>query len=153
MTSSVYDPLGMLAPVTLSAKMMQQELCRKSCGWDDALPLDIGNQWKRWLDELQLLTAFKVDRCIKPKDFGAPIHSQLHHFADASKHGYGTVSYIRLQNSRSKTHVAFILGKARVTPLKSVTIPRLELTAALLAARVDVMLKSELQLQLEESVF
>ncbi len=153
MTSSVYDPLGMLAPVTLSAKMMQQELCRKSCGWDEAMPLDIGNQWKRWLDELQLLTSFKVDRCIKPKDFGAPIHSQLHHFADASKDGYGTVSYIRLQNSRSKTHVAFILGKARVTPLKSVTIPRLELTAAVLVARVDVMLKSELQLQLEESVF
>lgn len=102
---------------------------------------------------MELLTSFRGDRCIKPKDFGAPIHSQLHHFADASKDGDGTVTYIRLQNSRSKVHVAFLLGKARVTTLKSVTVPRLELIAAVLAARVDVMLKSELQLQFDQSVF
>lgn len=151
--SSVYDPLGMLAPVTLSAKIMQQELCRRSCGWDDVMPPDIENQWKRWLADLELLASFRVDRCIKPQDFGAPIHRQLHHFADASKDGYGTVTYIRLQNSKGMAHVAFLLGKARVTPLKSVTIPRLELTAAVLAARMDVMLKSELQLHFDESVF
>jgi len=63
------------------------------------------------------------------------------------------VSYIRLENCRNEVRVAFLLGKARVVPLKSITIPRLELTAAVVAARVDVMLKSELQLELDESLF
>ena len=51
-TRSVYDPLGFLAPVTLPAKMMQQELCRRGCGWDDDLPKDILPCWKRWLEDL-----------------------------------------------------------------------------------------------------
>ncbi|XP_030596228.1 uncharacterized protein LOC115787620 [Archocentrus centrarchus] len=152
-TSSVYDPLGFLSPVTLPAKMMQQELCRRGCGWDDALPADILKQWERWLEEIKLLAFFKVERCIKPKGFGGLKHSQLHHFADASKDGYGAVTYIRLRDCKDHVHVAFLLGKARVTPLKSVTIPRLELTAAVLAARVDVMLRAELEMQLDESVF
>lgn len=79
------------------------------------------------------------------------LHTQL--IADASKDGCETVSYIRLTNCRDDVHVAFLLGKARVTPLKSVTIPQLELTAAVLAARVDVMLKAELKIQLDKSVF
>ena len=72
---------------------------------------------------------------MKPKDFVEPIHSQLHHFADASENGYRTVTYIRLLNCKGDVHVAFLLGKARVTPINIVTISRLELTAAVLAAR------------------
>lgn len=95
----------------------------------------------------------KLKSCLKLENFGDPIYSQLHHFSDACKDGYGTVSYIRLKNSRGEDRVTFLLGKARVTPLKAVTIPRLELTAAVLFARVDAMLKTELQIQLDESVF
>lgn len=152
-SSSVYDPLGFLAPVTLLAKMMQQELCRRGCGWDDELPQDILPQWKKWLEDVDQLSAFNVDRCIKPVDFGAVKQAQLHHFADASESGYGTVTYIRMQNQENNTQVTFLLGKARVTPLKAVTIPRLELTAAVLATKVDLLLKSELDFQLEGSVF
>ena len=61
MNSSVYDSWGFLAPVTLQAKMMQQELCKRGCSWDDALPQDILYQWKRWLEELALLATFSVE--------------------------------------------------------------------------------------------
>lgn len=152
-TSSVYDPLGFLAPVTLPAKMMQQELCRRGCGWDDDLPKDILPRWKRWLEDLGQLSAFNVRRCIKPVEFGRIKHAQLHHFADASESGYGTVTYIRMLNQENNIQVTFLLGKARVTPLKAVTIPRLELTAAVLAVRVDSLLKAELDVQVEDSVF
>ena len=99
------------------------------------------------------MSSFKSERFLKTENFGDPVCSQLHHFADASKDGYGTVSYIRLKSSRGEDHVTFLLGKARVTPLKAVTIPRLELTAAILAARVDAILKAQLQIQLDEIVF
>ncbi len=153
MLSSVYDPLGFIAPVTLPGKVLLQELCRRKSGWDDSLPCDILQQWTRWLEELSRLSEFKVKRCIKPKEFGQPSLVQLHHFADASEGGYGTVSYVRLENDRHEVHVSLLLGKARVTPLKPVTIPRLELTAAVLAVQMDKVLKAELQLQVENSFF
>lgn len=58
-----------------------------------------------------------------------------------------------MQNNSNSIHVSFILGKARVAPLKQVTIPRLELNAAALAVQVDTMLRVELQLPLEKSCF
>ena len=74
-------------------------------------------------------------------------------FADASQDGFGTVTYLRIENSESRVHVSFLLGKARITPLKPITIPCLELTAAVLAVRVDQALRAELELPLDQSTF
>ena len=150
--SSLYDPLGFLAPFSIPAKLLLQELCRRGSGWDEAIPQSLSKKWFEWLEDLQKVAEFNVDRCIKPRDFGDPDTAQLHHFSDASQVGYGTVSYLRLEKD-DRVHVAFLLGKARVAPLKQTTIPRLELTAAVLAVRVDKMLRKELQLKLEKSVF
>lgn len=89
---------------------------------------------------------------MKPQSFGKPVKAALHHFSDASQVGYGIVSYLRIENN-DDVHVSFVIGKARVAPLKQVTIPRLELAAAVLAVHVDKMLLRELQLQLEGSFF
>lgn len=151
--ASVYDPLGYLAPTTLKAKLLLQELCRRNHGWDEEIPQQLKQQWINWLSELENLSAFQADRCIKPADFGPPVKVQLHHFADASNDGYGTVSYSRLENESGKVHVSFLLSKARVAPLKPVTIPRLELTAAVLATKVDQLIRAEWQLPCAESYF
>nr|XP_021331052.1 uncharacterized protein LOC110439398 [Danio rerio] len=151
--SSVYDPLGFLAPVILPAKVILQELCRKTLGWDDTIPSTFQRQWTHWIVELDKVAEFQVNRCFKPVDYGLPSHACLHHFADACETGYGTVSYLKMLNGADKVHVSFLMGKSRVTPLKHVTIPRLELTAAVLAVKMDIMLKKMLQLPLEDSVF
>ncbi|XP_014828361.1 PREDICTED: uncharacterized protein LOC106907277 isoform X2 [Poecilia mexicana] len=151
--SSIYDPLGFLAPLILPAKLLLQELCRMKWGWDDPIPLIFQNQWNRWLTDLEKLADFQVSRCIKPEGFGEVINAQLHHFSDASESGYGTATYVRMQNSNKRVHVSFLFGKARVAPLKPVTIPRLELTAAVMAVRLNNMLQSELQLPLEKACF
>lgn len=77
----------------------------------------------------------------------------MHHFCDASEEGYGTVTYVVQHNSKGKVHIAFVMGKARVAPLKHTTIPCLELTAATMAVRMDRLLRKELELQLTNSVF
>ncbi|KAL7840982.1 hypothetical protein SRHO_G00246730 [Serrasalmus rhombeus] len=148
----VKDLAALCHKVTLPAKLMLQELCRKNYGWDDQIPQSLKQQWIKWLTDLQQVNAFKVDRCIKAQDFGQPDHAQLHHFSDASENGYGTVTYLRLQN-QNNIHVSFLLGKSRVAPLNQITIPRLELTAAVLAVRIDKMLRTELQLPLDNSCF
>lgn len=151
--SSVYDPLGCLSPLMLPVKLLLQELCRTNYSWDDEIPPILDQQWIKWVTNLDHLSAFTVDRCLKPHGFGQHVQAQLHHFLDGSENGYGSVIYLRLQNSHNTVHVSFLLGKSRVTPLKPVTIPRLELTAATLAVRIDKMLRTELQLDLKESCF
>lgn len=81
------------------------------------------------------------------------MHSQIHHFSDASELGYGTVSYLRMTNTEVKVHVAFLMGKARVAPLKWQTFPRLELATAALSVKVDRMLKAELLSPTNTSMF
>jgi hypothetical protein len=70
---------------------------------------------------------------------------QLHHFPDASNRGYGQCSYLKLENDKGDVSCAFVMGKARVTPLKPVTIPRLELTAAVVSVKVSEQLQKELE--------
>ena len=94
-----------------------------------------------------------MDRCFKPAGFGEIKTATLHHFADASDHGYGSVSYLRLINQDDQVHCSFVCGKSRVAPLKQMTIPRMELTSAVVAAKVDKQLGSELTLPLEDIHF
>ena len=136
-----------MAPFILKAKQIFQDLCKIKCGWDDAIAETYLTPWKDWLAKLEQLSKVQINRCMKPKNFGKVKQAQMHHFCDASEHGYDSVSYLRLTNKAGEIHVALVLGKSRVTPLKQITIPRLELASATLAARMDRLLRSELRTQ------
>ncbi|XP_076839331.1 uncharacterized protein LOC143484479 [Brachyhypopomus gauderio] len=151
--NSIYDPLGFLAPVILPAKLLLKELCKEQLGWDENIGERHAEDWRRWVKDVTHLTNFHVSRCLKPTKFGCSTAAQLHHFSDASEYAYGTVSYLLLENEQGEKHCAFLMGKSRVAPLKRVTIPRLELTAAVIAVKVDKMLHQELQVPLQQSVF
>ncbi|CAM4696557.1 unnamed protein product [Leuciscus chuanchicus] len=151
--NSIYDPLGFLAPVILPAKLLPKDLCKEQYGWDENIGGKHAEVWKRWIEDVSHLSTFHVSRCLKPTDFGCTTAAQLHHFSDASESAYGTVSYLLLENSEGEKHCAFLMGKARVAPLKLVTIPRLELTAAVAAVKIDKMLHQELQVPLQQSIF
>ena len=99
------------------------------------------------------LDSFSIPRCYPPQSFGTLYSAQLHHFADASNDGYGCVSYLRLKNQAGQIHCSFVFGKDRVAPLKQLTIPCMELAAAVLTVIVEVQLQRELDLPLEQSVF
>ena len=151
--SSIYDPLGIVSPVVLSAKKILRDLCRRALGWDDVIPQTVAQEWTSWLDELFHLEKCNIMRCLKPLDFGEVTTAQLHHFCDASEDGYGAVTYLLSRNAHSQVHSAFVMGKARVAPLKPATIPRMELIAATMASRIDILWKKELHMHLQDSVF
>lgn len=151
--ASVYDPLGFVCPFVLTAKTILQDLCRQNNAWDEELPVHYIQMWQEWLTGLSHIRELVVNRCMKPTNFGQVTSAQLHHFSDASEGGYGCVSYLCLENAKDDVHVSFVMGKSRVAPLKQMTMPRLELTAAVLAVRMDELIKTELQLTLESSVF
>jgi hypothetical protein len=68
--SSIYDPLGFLAPFILVAKILLQDLCRSKLGWDDKIPEEALQRWQSLLAMLPNLEEFVVDRCFKPAYFG-----------------------------------------------------------------------------------
>ena len=143
--SSVFDPLGMLAPVILLGKSILQDLCRDGADWDDEVPEPLRAKWEKWRGDLHTLSKLKVPRCYKPEEFGELKSVELHHFSDASKDGYGQCSYLRLTNRSNQIHCALVMAKSRVTPLKPVTIPRLELTAALVSVKISNVLRKKLE--------
>lgn len=121
--SLLYDPLGFVAPFTLSAKMNLQELCKKKLGWDERIEEEELKRWKDWLADLPRLSEIAVSRCFKPLGVGDVVLVQLHHFSDASQGAYRTASYLRLVYVHGNIHCSFIIGKSRLAPLRSITIP------------------------------
>ena len=93
---------------------------------------------------MPMLERILVPRCVKPIDFGEVKSRQVHIFSDASSVGYGSVAYLRLCDNENRIHCSFLMGKARLAPIKAVTIPRLELTAATVSVRLGEILKKEL---------
>ena len=78
-----------------------------------------------------------------PAGFGKPVKCELHHFCDASMSAYGSVCYLHAVNTEGKIHCSLLLGKSRLAPIRQMTIPRLELSAAVIAVRMDRMLSRE----------
>ncbi|KAK4326945.1 hypothetical protein Pmani_002549 [Petrolisthes manimaculis] len=150
---AMYDPLGIVSPFILHERKILQDLCKLKLGWDEEIPEQQRLEWEIWLRSLDDLPCVKMDRSIKPAHFGRISSCQIHHFADASEKGYGTVAYLRLENEEKDIHCAFIFGKSHVAPLKTVTIPRLELMAATVAVRVNQMIINALGIQVNQVYF
>ncbi|XP_020911975.1 uncharacterized protein LOC110249735 [Exaiptasia diaphana] len=150
--SSIFDPLGFLAPVMLDGKSILQELCSLNIGWDDPVPEEMEARWRNGKTRLQQLEGFVISRCYKPEGFGVVVKAELHNFSDASFKGYSQCSYIRLVNSEGKMHCCFLTGKSRVTPLKKMTVSRLKLTAGVVSVRVSEQLKRELDMEITNEV-
>ena len=150
--SSVFDPLGLVGPFILRARLIVQDLCRLCIGWDEPVPKEVCVRWSSWIRSLDQLAAVTFPRCLRPARLDDKASFTLHHFADASQIAYGVASYLRIQNGK-EVSTSLVMAKSRLAPLKEMTIPRLELAAATLATRQDELLRRELDLPLETSRF
>ncbi|XP_071948930.1 uncharacterized protein [Antedon mediterranea] len=142
--ASVYDPLGLITPFILKAKLLLRELCLIGCKWDEPIPVELQIKWHEWLKELQSLDKLNIRRCYKPSDFGNVTYRELHHFGDASYTSYGAASYLYQKDECGNVCGTLVTAKSRLAPVKTQTIPRLELQAAVLASRLDRIIREEL---------
>ena len=142
--SAIYDPLGFLAPAILPAKRILQNLCKLHLDWDTTIPPEYESSWNKWLQEVPHLSSSTIERCSRPTELSNGSSIQLHHFSDASENGCGTVTYIRSESSTCNVHVYLLMAKARVAPLKKVTIARSELTAATSMVKINSVLQREI---------
>ena len=143
-TASLYDPLGLVAPVFLIPKLIQQELCKRELDWDDSIPENFSSEFCKWRDETTTLSVLQINRCFQDGP-SASSDKELHIFTDASESAYGACAYLKV-TSDTGVHVSLVMGKSRVAPLKSISIPRLELTAATVGAKLSKFLLDELDI-------
>ena len=145
--SRVKDSLGLAAPFILKGRKLLQKMTMKSVGWDDIMSPNTAKAWGEWTDDLMLLNDMEIKRCYREEGMKTVTSATLHCFSDASFVGYGVACYLRLVDELGKVEVALVMGKARVSPLKPTTVPRLELTAATVSVRIAALLRKELKIE------
>ncbi|XP_036347617.1 uncharacterized protein LOC118756995 [Rhagoletis pomonella] len=133
-SSKVFDPLGLIAPCTILSKIWLQRIWRADVDWDEPVPADVAEEWLSHRQQLPKLTALKLNRWIGTSEIVE--HAEYHVFTDASQRAYAAVLYCRTQLPDGTFKVVPVAARAKVAPLKSTTLPRLELCAAHLGAKL-----------------
>jgi len=134
-TAGVFDVLGLFSPAIIPARILFQETWKRQLTWDKQVPDDIQLLWETWIADLPTIHEFAIPRRLNPSN-SKPLISQLHGFSDASKVAYGAAIYLRTVNEDGSISTTLVVAKARVLPVKPVTIPRAELLGAHLLARM-----------------
>ncbi|XP_061759975.1 uncharacterized protein LOC133554813 [Nerophis ophidion] len=151
--NGIYDPLGFIAPVTIQGKSILRELTRDHGDWDSPLPQDMKQTWVTWRASLEDLGSLQVPRTYAEPSLAGMLRRELCVFCDASTKAIAAVAYLRLTDTEGTIHVGFTMGKAKLAPLNEHTVPRLELCAAVLAVELAELITSEIDTQLDETIF
>ncbi|XP_068987466.1 uncharacterized protein [Bombus flavifrons] len=149
-TARIYDPLGLLAPVIVKAKILLQRVWALKLDWDESLPAELHTEWDRYHIQLPLLNDIRFPRKTLIK---AANHIQSHGFCDAIEKAYGACVYLRSTNPEGHTQSQILTARSKVAPLKSLTIPRLELSGALLLASLMSLIKKSLTINVSRIVY
>ena len=134
--SRVFDPFGFLQPFVMVGKIVFQGLWKNGLQWDDPIPEEFEKTFTSWVDQLKGLDEFQVPRCYVKLSWEKMKELEIHAFSDASEKAYGACIYLKIKEEDDSVVVSFVMAKAKLCPVKKVSIPRLELLGALLSARL-----------------
>ncbi|KAH0945724.1 hypothetical protein HN011_011004 [Eciton burchellii] len=142
--AKLYDPLGWAAPVVITVKILLQELWLLKNDWDTPIPPELVQRWKIYVDDLPHLARARVPRWTGQRKENSSL--ELHGFVNASSRAYAAVVYLTVIHSESNFQVSLICAKTKVAPVKTISIPRLELNAVMLLSRLLVWTQQVLSL-------
>ena len=125
-------------------KMVLQEICQTKLDWDSPLPDELVIIWRKWLSDLEKLGHLRIEHCYFAGINEHVVSYNLHGFCDASKRAYSAIIYLVASTESDFTFGKLITSKSRVAPLKKLTIPRLELMAAVILARLITNVRAAL---------
>ena len=131
--AKLFDPIGWFAPITIKCKIWLQRLWTLGLAWDQPLPSELALEFVKDMQDLSHLLEFRLKRYISNPE---PIKHELHCFVDASINAYAGAVYLVTETANHERTNHLVAAKTRVSPIKTVTLPRLELCAAQLGAKL-----------------
>lgn len=141
--AGIFGPLEIIGSVKITAKILFQEACREKIGFDDPLDGSIKKAVEVWIKSLLECGQIRMKRCVYKHIQEEVLECSVHGIADASKKGYCVVTYL-VYTTRTGKYSRMFTSKTRVDPLKQLSIPRLELLACLILARLECTIKNAL---------
>lgn len=129
----LYDPVGFIAPVITRAKILMQTIWKTKLNWDETVPKNIENEWNALWKTMKCVEQIRIPRWLRTSE---NVQLQFHGFADSSVHAYGCALYLRAVEENGAIYCFLIASKSRIAPIKTVSIPRLELAAAELLSQL-----------------
>jgi hypothetical protein len=146
----LYDPLGFMGPVIFTAKVFIQKLWLLQLDWDEQLRESDQSTWINFRQQLQIINQIAINR--RFFEFNEIKEVQLHGFGDASTIGYGGCIYIKTSDHNDNHSVHLLCSKSRVAPLKTISLPRLELCAALLLSQLTSKVLHAIDIKFDKTV-
>lgn len=137
-SARIFDPLRLLLPATLQAKVFIKKVWDLKIDWDDEIPAELQKEWLGYYSQLECLKTLRIPRWIGLiKD----TKGQLHIFVDASNVAYGAAAYLVVKNA-GKIQSNLLISSSKLAPKTTMTIPRLELCAAALGVQLLDQIKT-----------
>ncbi|CAM1305549.1 Uncharacterised protein g4091 [Pycnogonum litorale] len=141
----IYDPIGLITPYTIAGKILFQEVWKIGLQWHDPLPCRLVKKWSNWINDMLEVQIVQFSRSFCNGVFDElKAEAEFHIFVDSSETAYGSAVYLKTKAEPATVHL--VISLARVAPIKRVTIPRLELLAAVIGVRLMNKVKEALQL-------
>lgn len=138
-TAQIFDPSGLVLPVIVTGKILQRAIWLSGIDWDDRLPGYLIDKWHEYNRSIADLDRISIPRWLHTE---TNVTIQLHVFTDASELAMGAVAYFRVTHQDGSITMNLITARSKVAPTKRVTIPRLELDAARLGARLAKFMRA-----------
>ncbi|UYV74135.1 hypothetical protein LAZ67_11002219, partial [Cordylochernes scorpioides] len=148
----IYDPCGWLSPTTVVLKLLLQELWKLKIGWDEDIPAFIQRKLNTFEREMKHFQQVSIPRCILQRNLLIS-NMQMHGFCDSSELAYSAVCYLRITYENNQIETILLTAKTKVAPIKKITIPRLELCAALMLAQLQSQTTQALPFNINEQFY
>ncbi|XP_055640368.1 uncharacterized protein LOC129777849 isoform X1 [Toxorhynchites rutilus septentrionalis] len=153
---SLFDPLGLLSFFLVQGKVLVQDvqdLWRSNIEWDQLIPAKLHEKWSQWTSKFNQLNMVSIHRQYFSGYHTSELESmELHIFVDASESAYACVAYFRAKCA-GRIKCALVVAKSKVAPLKCISIPRLELQAAIIGVRLQKTILASHSLPIHKRVF
>ncbi|XP_070854642.1 uncharacterized protein [Drosophila suzukii] len=146
---STFDPVVLCCLMT-TAKLLLTEIWRQKIQWDEPLPEEIGKAFAAWRREMDAVGQFQCPRHYF--GHGAVRTTELRVFVDESQSAFAAVAYWRVTYEDDNVLVSFVCAKTKCAPMRTMSIPRLELQAAVLGTRLMNTVKEEHSVDTSETV-
>ncbi|XP_026830502.1 uncharacterized protein LOC113563287 [Ooceraea biroi] len=146
--SQIFDPLGLVGPVLIKGKLFMQKLWSEALDWDQPLSQEHIIAWDSYYSSLSQFNDFRVPRNVNPQNIKDRLI--IFGFSDASEKAYGACIYVVSTDNQGNIHSYLLCSKSRVAPLKTLTLPRLELKAALLLSKLYNIVKIAFKDKIEQ---